>query len=925
MLFYVRFRSQLRRTRPALLTALEDAVAQAVTAAGGRAETRRKILAASFDEDRIGFWLDMVIFLQRAHEALEKAAGELYGYVLTLGRDVPEAAALKMCCLPGSSHLEKGAGRGTGIWCSEEVRKFLDYYMAFEPDRAFCSTSLPEEDGDGTECAFSEEYRELLEWRPLGAEAQYLPCSGSAKIPGDTPPLNVRFGAGGSALICFADAFTPLIRSFLADAVSAETLQELDAMHAMLFGERLRRELSAYAANQVRRFAHSLFTAYIAAVKSRGARGALILEALHCADAAAFKVFKEVYFSLGKEKENLLLAAGNSADKSLKNWSNALNQVIINACDDIASPEKINHKQDIIPQEILEIAYNISLLKQYFPDYLFPQIFEEQGLGREMYFRALAMLLPTGMFGDGNSRSGMAVFASSGEKVLSARKEKIRGAVREIILTWVGSGKLRPCFNLLGILLELGGRADDALILRAIRADVLNGTTEGIVKSIKKGRFNSIVGDWNAPILTYIYKTLKALACEEKDAIEQVFQEPVPPMPLENSGQLYGGYQAQTHINLAAFYIGARNSDAASESVRKAMFLNRNLGKDAVSAHRLFSLVNLSRRRIDDALEYISYALDQAENNGQGADLPITCYFAASINFLYGNLSKARRLALRAEEIALAYGQPQWGMRSRFLHGKILFEIGQYGDALEIFESLDNAAACEAVPSPATMINTVRAWVYRTRVFLDRLPPDSNALWNGAKPPSFFDGHLFEIEAAYFSADYEKAKALAERFLASTGGDQSGSYSAGLYYGKHFLFTEQPDWRSGFAQCENMLFSAKAQETKMAWIYRTMSQCALRPSKEARAGILGGMQRFMRDELLSDTDPNDAFYFYAWYCMLKDTDAAQVDIHTAVSMAYKRLQRRAGRIDDIKTSQAFLALSRWNSTLRLAARECKLI
>jgi len=59
--------------------------------------------------------------------------------------------------------------------------------------------------------------------------------------------------------------------------------------------------------------------------------------------------------------------------------------------------------------------------------------------------------------------------------------------------------------------------------------------------------------------------------------------------------------------------------------------------------------------------------------------------------------------------------------------------------------------------------------------------------------------------------------------------------------------------------------------------------------------------------------------------MLRDIHAANVDMNTVVSMAYKRLQRRAGRIDDIGTKQAFLNLSRWNSTLCFAAREYKII
>jgi hypothetical protein len=85
------------------------------------------------------------------------------------------------------------------------------------------------------------------------------------------------------------------------------------------------------------------------------------------------------------------------------------------------------------------------------------------------------------------------------------------------------------------------------------------------------------------------------------------------------------------------------------------------------------------------------------------------------------------------------------------------------------------------------------------------------------------------------------------------------------------------------------------------------------------------MQRVLRDERLSEMDPCDAFYFYAWYQVLKESGAAQVDMNTAVSMAFKRLQRRASRIDDPRIRQAYLTQPYWNSALSLAAREHKLI
>jgi len=72
-------------------------------------------------------------------------------------------------------------------------------------------------------------------------------------------------------------------------------------------------------------------------------------------------------------------------------------------------------------------------------------------------------------------------------------------------------------------------------------------------------------------------------------------------------------------------------------------------------------------------------------------------------------------------------------------------------------------------------------------------------------------------------------------------------------------------------------------------------------------------------------DPWDAFYFYAKYRILEQTEASLVDMSTAVSMAFKRLQRRAGRIDDNETRRQYLNGSRWNRELSATAKEFKLI
>jgi hypothetical protein len=108
--------------------------------------------------------------------------------------------------------------------------------------------------------------------------------------------------------------------------------------------------------------------------------------------------------------------------------------------------------------------------------------------------------------------------------------------------------------------------------------------------------------------------------------------------------------------------------------------------------------------------------------------------------------------------------------------------------------------------------------------------------------------------------------------------------------------------------------------------YRALAMCRIDPPRSPQQEqAIHVMQRIIQDERLSKTGPNDAFYFFAYYRILMESGAAEVDMNTAISMAFKRLQRRASRIDDTDTRRAFLSLHYWNGALMLAAKEHNLI
>ena len=933
MAFYIQFRGQLRRTRPELLEFLENEVASSACAAGGVLESGRKVLGASFNEDRPCFWLDMVVFLENINSALEKAAPELFGHALVLGREIDETNAQKLC----HSSAGKNERKTTGIWCSEEILDDLKFYVVF--NRLAGNKRRGGKYRELKEFRSFENYKRKYPYkekikRALAVEGKkntlllgpgladikngvYHYC---ASLPGNVPPLLVRFGDGGRGLGCFTDAWTQELRSFVTCAPGIKQgeveIQNLDDIHSLFFRERLREDLSPFMMEQGRVFIRSLLLLYTAAARAKKSRGVLILEGIMAADDS-IQVFFEVYSSIvdNIDKEGLIiLGIDSTQEEGLKRWEGIFDRVLKFAPELPVSREAIlGILQETMPKDLLEMFYCLSLFGQHFPTCLFPTLFEEGGLNREAYLRAHRMLLALGVSILEDSRPSFQDIEPLAEKILGDRIKIVRAAVRSRLLSWVLSGRLSPCFNLLKILFDLGERADDKLVLKAIRSDVIYGTWQGIEKAIGDGYFASVVGDVNAPLLSYIYKTLKALIWGETEEVYLAFNE-APPQTSDGD-PCYGGCLAHLETNLAAFNIGCRHIDAASEAVRRALLINRSLGEDAIPAYRFFSLVNLSRQRLDDALEYISFALEQAGVFKQQDEIFLSYYYASSINLLYGNLSRAERLALKAEETALGLGQIMWGMRAKFLRGRLFFEIGRYGEALEIFESIILDPACNA------MGRTVRAWIYRTKNLLGRFAPaQENDGFAGS------DFRIFEIEAAYFSSDYKRVEELAGDFLSSPGGNSV----------EDFFFTEQPDWRSGFSQCEYLFRPENLPGSGLVSVYRAMAKCALHPSPEVKAEILAWMQHFVRDELLPDTDPNDAVYFYAWYNMLRDSKdlsniggkgmrTSQVDLKTVISMGLMRLQKRAGRIDDNETKQAFLNLPRWNYALHSAAKENKLI
>ncbi|MDR0313820.1 MAG: hypothetical protein LBI14_09505 [Treponema sp.] len=917
MLFYLRFRSQLRRTKPQIIAQLEEAVAKGISTAGGRILDNRGHLKASFNSGRVGFWLDMLIFMETIEKVLKKTRHELFGYALVLSLEevkkpetpVPPEQNVERLCRSLSSGA---ASNHTGIWCSAAVREILDFYCSFEDSirgygelKDFRSFKKPGHD------SFFPNREKIISKLAAGKEKNTL-IMGPAFIGKrdavyhycaammDEPPLIIRFKAGVPGPGCFADSLTPKLRS---------KFKELDAPAELLFRERLREPISPFIFDEVRSFLFLLLNNYWTLIRRKYTKALIILEDPLAADKTTAGIFREVFSSLENTEDFYVLGLNTGKSESkIGKWSTIFSRVLELPATDYPVRQAQNFST-----ELWEAAYTFSLLGRYFPSVLFSQILEEEGINPQVTEKALDLLSQLGIIDTTlDPRPRIRDFTNTAEKLSGDRKEKVKALMKNRLLDWELKGRINPCFHLLKILFELGAKPEASLILRCLKGDILSGAFSEIDKALADKQFEQLTGIENVQFLEWIYKTQKALCFRKPHEIEEVFLESAP----KYTASVFSGYKAVIQANLSSYRMGAGDIDAASESVRELMYLNQNLKDSSLPSYRFFSLLNLKKCRMNDALDYSSFAVDLAQKSGEKDELIKASYFGAVTNFLYGNLSKAELLIINAENTALELCRIHWAARSRFFLGRLRFELGHYREAVELFESLK-----EIVPQEAGK-DTLAAWIFRARFYLalssstafsksSMLHDFSNV---GHSDMSNHDSLSFRIEAAFLMGNFEEVVKLCEANLSDSDIKDNS-----------FFFTEQPDWASGFSQCEAIIVPVKSLQNRLISVYQTLAQSRLSLSQERADEFCKKAENMIRNFLLSEWDINDIFYLHALYLIQEEVDIPGKGSTSALSMAFNRLRTRAGRIDSKSMREDYISLNYWNKTLYLAAREHKLI
>jgi len=907
MFFFLKFKAQLRRTRPDIVREVDESLTGAIVAAGGRITGDRFVISAVFDDEAIGFWLDMYILIENLKKTIETSR-EFFGYALVISGKMPGSP--EQLCRFLANH--------NGVFVDDRSAKKLIPYAFFERSsdwlkgmkkrkygcgsyyrikdlRVFkqANRNEPENKKEAVRIFEKEEGKSVLVLGPEYSQTRVSMRRYCDRLNGEFPQLTICFG--GAGLGALVDAWSLPIRALAGE----EPTEEIDSLWELLFRERIRDEVSDYIDRCVKRFLLLVFGFYLAAAHKRKRTPVLALENLHLAGNKVTQLLLETLAETGGENRWRLVVLGSGDDDigqdKLSQWENVFDRII-----------RIEGKKDSriyypkLSTELWEIVYAISLFCRYFSPDLCRRLFEEDERNPVMITRAFSILQSAGIIDDTREpRPSGRYFEEYARKILQDRDGRVKAIVRGRLLSWAARRNLSPCFRLLTIISGLDGvkQIDDLLLLKSFSSDIINETVSGIETAMKNGQFEELVS-MKASAIRCIFRTSTALHSGDERDIEKAFSENYTESADYDAFPIL---KTQILVNAGAYYLGRRDWKNASEKAKAAILLGQSKNLFCLpQAYRIFSLVCLSKQQINETIEYLGFALVNAEKTGNYQELAISAYYAAAAQFLYGDVYNSARLARKSVEQSLASGCPDWADRSRFLEGRLEFELGHYRQALDIFEALRREPFGNRTEEKD---NLLAAWVYRCKIYFQGpgLPKPTGHV---------HDADLFELEAAYLSGDYQRAYDLS-RSLTNP------------FSNENFLYTEQADWRSGFIQCEHLYFTGGEIQNRMISMFHALSLSRL--SDEGREEALQNLNKLLRDEKLCEMDPWDAVYFYAKYRILEQSDASPVDMSTAVSMAFKRLQRRAGRIEDIETRRQYLNGGRWNHELSLAAKTFKLI
>jgi tetratricopeptide (TPR) repeat protein len=385
-----------------------------------------------------------------------------------------------------------------------------------------------------------------------------------------------------------------------------------------------------------------------------------------------------------------------------------------------------------------------------------------------------------------------------------------------------------------------------------------------------------------------------SFALENKENAGEIFAQPETAW----AGNPYYG-SGLIQKTLYGLKRGSRKEalDCAKNAV---MTFQENPQTDSLArAHTVVGLTILAGDNPEEAIDYFLMARESETGSMRGI------FFEGICRLIMGSLSQALGNFTYVAELADARFSRRWAIAARFQRGRIFFELGEYGEAGRIFQTLlaETASLRYAKPVPV-----LYAWLARCLLYLGDIKMAVRIL-DKCGPGQ--EAGFFRTEADFFRKDYKKARERLETFADIP------------YEGESFLGDEFA-WKDGFYFTENLCIGSRQGVFFLPNLIRFF-HAYLRGLDAEHAGI-EIMSRLIRDEKTSKNDPCLGIYYY-WYSRLlpEGENPAFEDRLTVLGRAVRNLESRASRMDNPAHKRAFTGKNYWNRLLMEDARQYNLV
>ena len=452
-----------------------------------------------------------------------------------------------------------------------------------------------------------------------------------------------------------------------------------------------------------------------------------------------------------------------------------------------------------------------------------------------------------------------------------------------------------------GVLLEYfleAGRIDYAVeAFNALAASILDMDGTERARELIRDRIPDIPGAELRPVLLAARLRL-ALCLDDPDGMVEAFAR------LEDYSELLptNPYYGECLLQKAAYSLKLRDVRGALSPAKSAVmfFQERSDGPGLTRANNAIGLAMLASDNPEEALDYFRIARESSPGGLRSLLL------VGMTQFVLGNFSRTLETCAAAAEEADSLLERRLALASRFVAGRARFELGDYSEARNVFESLLSGARSLGYSAPMPVLY---AWLGRCLAYLG---DPAGAKWALAAAGPGPEAVFFQAEAEYFRGDSARARDLLDIFLRIP-------YEGDCFLGDAIF------WKDGFYFTENLCTGRTRGMEALPHLARAFHAYLSGSVQGAPAGV-EDMARLMRDEKASANDPYTMLYYF-WYSGIlpEKQDPAYEDRMTILGRAVRNLQTRKSRIDDPEHKAAFTGKNYWNRLIMEDARRHNLV